>query len=165
MRAGGGHFTRRRPRHVPHQLGIERRRQAELRRKNGGAGVERVAVNAVFTDQQRNTEPCSLSGVHRRLEPLVENVKERAGRIFLHLLHRLAAPVELHHLADFFGQRHAREQVFYAGFDGQAGIEIRGASHGRTMAEVEPTDKGLAARPFGIAHTNLAPIGLQRRDK
>ena len=63
------------------------------------------------------------------------------------------------------GQRHARKQVFYARFDGQAGIEIRGASHGRTMAEVDPTDKGLAARPFGSARVLRTPIALRQQDK
>jgi hypothetical protein len=128
--ASGCHLARRDAAHLAQQVRIPRASHGERARKDGRTLVERMPVNGVLGDEQRDAEARLECGLERGLEGVVQDVQERARRVPLHLPYRIVAPVELQHLPDLFGQCHAFEQVVEAPVDGLRGIAINGRGHG-----------------------------------
>ena len=109
------------------QLGIPARGERQLGREDGRAFPERVAVDAVLTDEQRNAEAVLRGEVHRAVDLRPENVEDGAGLTGVDEREVFAARVPQHQLADLLLEGHAAEQVGDTFFDGQGGIAVGGS--------------------------------------
>ena len=81
---------------------------------------ERVAVDAVLADEQRDAEAVLRGEVHRPADLRAEDVEERAGLARVDEREVLAPGVQHQQLSDLLLERHAVEQVGDALVDGAA---------------------------------------------
>ena len=84
---------------------------AELRREDRGARPERISVNAVIADEQRNTQTRLVAYYPRRTHEIVgRGVQNRPHMAVHNEIGELAtARVELHHLPHLLLESHAAE--------------------------------------------------------
>ncbi|MDF9805639.1 hypothetical protein M2436_004186 [Streptomyces sp. HB372] len=82
-------------------------------------------MDAVLRDEQRDAQP-GLPGEHGGLaHPFRRGVQDRARVQVLDEVPHSLLGVELKHLADLLGQRHAPQEVGDPLRDGQRGVEVR----------------------------------------
>jgi hypothetical protein len=125
--------------HAPHlldQLGIPTCGERELSGKNGRALPERVPVDTVLSNQQRDPEALLRREVHRTVDLRAEDVEDRPRMAGIDEREVFAARVPQHQLADLLLERHAAEQIGDALVHAQSGIAIRRRGSG-----------GLSRRP------------------
>ena len=122
--AGRRDFDGRGARDPLDQVGVPRCRHAELRREDRGALPERVAVDAVLADQQRDPQPRLQRQLAGTQHAFGRRVQDRADVLAQHMVVEVVARVELHHLPDLLFDRHAAEQVRDAVGDRQRLVEI-----------------------------------------
>ena len=120
----GGHAA-----HPLEQLRAPARGRRELRREDVGALPERVAVDAVLADEQRDPETVLRREVHGAADLRAENVQQRPGLPRVHERQVLAARVEHEQLPDLLLERHAGDEVGHALVDGEGGIPVREIAH------------------------------------
>jgi hypothetical protein len=105
---------------------VEHRRVGLVRSRGGRE--ERVAVDRVHAEEQRDAEPglADRDPLHPGDERQVLAVAQRADVLDPDTAFHVPAGVHLADLADLLGRRHAREQICGPFPDGQGGVEPGG---------------------------------------
>jgi hypothetical protein len=116
------------------QIGIMRRAERDIVRKQRGADDVGMAVDGIGAPQNRNADaarrpigrggpigigeakPVLRGGLVIAARAAVAAIEHRAEVIAAHIVGRGAADVALHQLADLFLQRHARQKLGYVRF-------------------------------------------------
>ena len=138
MNAGARDFLRRDAFGRFDEFGIMRRAQADVVRKNHRANNVVVPVNGINAIEQRNFQPrlqrLRVKFIHalaaRSAGELSAGIgtaaaQHRAEKIFLNIGFVLQREhVRLHHLADFFVERHLREEFLRLRF-GARGVQAK----------------------------------------
>ena len=130
VQAGGRDLDGGDARHRLGRLGVPRRRDAELGGEDRRPAPERVPVDGVVRDEQRDAQPGALDGVERLEDALRRGVEDRADVHAEDEVLDTRLRVELEHLAGLLGQRHAAQQVRDALRDRQRRVLVRERVHG-----------------------------------
>src|SRR4029079_16764357 len=93
------------------ELRIPARRHGELGGEDVGAFPERVAVDAVLADEERNPESVLRGEIHRGTDLRAEDVEQRSGLLRVDEGQVVAAGLEHQELPDLLLKRHAANQV------------------------------------------------------
>ncbi len=122
--AGGDHLGGRHPRHPFQQGGIPTTGQRQLGGEDGRALPERMPVDGVLADQQRNPQTVLGGQLHGLAGLLAPDMQDRPGLAGVDEGQVIGTRVPHDQLADLLLQGHAAEQVGHAFFDAQGWVAV-----------------------------------------